>query len=81
MGGDGTRGRKVLLLLRWPATGGATPITCNVLEGAFVEVRRRTNIIGRLPGETSALSLACSLRLSVLLRALLTACLPPGLFG
>jgi transposase-like protein len=28
-----------------------------VLERAFVEVRRRTKIIGRLPGETSALSL------------------------
>jgi putative transposase len=31
--------------------------TSNVLERAFVEVRRRTKIIGRLPGETSALSL------------------------
>jgi putative transposase len=31
--------------------------TSNVLERAFGEVRRRTKIIGRLPGEASALSL------------------------
>ena len=29
----------------------------NLLERTFVEVRRRTKIIGRFPGETSALSL------------------------
>src|SRR4051794_34937810 len=32
------------------------PVT-NPLERTFVEVRRRTKIIGRFPGETSALSL------------------------
>ena len=31
--------------------------TSNVLERAFLEVRRRTNVIGRLPDEMSALSL------------------------
>jgi putative transposase len=30
--------------------------TTNLLERTFVEVRRRTKVIGRLPGETSALS-------------------------
>ena len=29
----------------------------NLLERTFVEVRRRTKVIGRFPGETSALSL------------------------
>ncbi len=29
--------------------------TSNVLERAFKEVRRRTNVVGRFPGETSAL--------------------------
>ncbi|MER3412508.1 MAG: IS256 family transposase, partial [Thermoleophilia bacterium] len=29
----------------------------NSLERAFVEVRQRTKVIGRFPGETSALSL------------------------
>ena len=32
------------------------PVT-NPLERTFVEVRRRTKVIGRFPGETSALSL------------------------
>jgi transposase-like protein len=32
------------------------PVT-NLLERTFVEVRRRTKVIGRFPGETSALSL------------------------
>jgi putative transposase len=32
-------------------------ITTNLLERTFVEVRRRTKVIGRFPGETSALSL------------------------
>jgi transposase-like protein len=32
------------------------PVT-NLLERTFVEVRRRTKVIGRVPGETSALSL------------------------
>jgi hypothetical protein len=31
--------------------------TTNLLEHTFVEVRRRTKVIGRFPGETSALSL------------------------
>ena len=31
--------------------------TTNLLERSFVEVRRRTKVIGRFPGETSALSL------------------------
>jgi hypothetical protein len=29
-----------------------------LLERTFVEVRRRTKVIGRFPGETSALSLS-----------------------
>ena len=43
--------------LRFPAEHRKRIRTSNVLERAFVEVRRRTKIIGRLPGETSALSL------------------------
>ena len=31
--------------------------TTNVLERAFKEVRRRTNVIGRFPNEMSALSM------------------------
>ena len=31
--------------------------TSNVIERAFLEVRRRTNVIGRLPDEMSALAL------------------------
>ncbi len=31
--------------------------TTNLLERTFVEVRRRTKVIGRFPGETSALTL------------------------
>lgn len=30
--------------------------TTNLLEGTFVEVRRRTKVIGRFPGETSAVA-------------------------
>jgi transposase-like protein len=37
------------------------PVT-NLLERTFVEVRRRTKIIGRFPGETSALSLIWAVR-------------------
>jgi transposase-like protein len=33
------------------------PRSINLLERTFVEVRRRTKVIGRFPGETSALSL------------------------
>jgi len=43
--------------LRFPTEHRKRIRTSNVLERAFVEVRRRTKIIGRLPGETSALSL------------------------
>lgn len=43
--------------LRFPSEHRKRIRTSNVLERAFVEVRRRTKIIGRLPGETSALSL------------------------
>ena len=32
-------------------------LVTNLLERTFVEVRRRTKVIGRFPGETSALSL------------------------
>ena len=31
--------------------------TSNVIERAFREVRRRTNVVGRFPGETAALTL------------------------
>lgn len=43
--------------LRFPLEHRKRIRTSNVLERAFVEVRRRTKIIGRLPGEISALSL------------------------
>ncbi len=43
--------------LRFPSEHRKRIRTSNVLERAFVEVRRRTKIIGRLPGETSALSI------------------------
>jgi putative transposase len=43
--------------LRWPSEHGKRIRTTNLLEGMFVEVRRRTKVIGRFPGETSALSL------------------------
>ena len=35
--------------------------TTNLLERTFVEVRRRTKVIGRFPGETRALSLIWAL--------------------
>lgn len=43
--------------LRFPAEHRKRIRTTNLLEGTFVEVRRRTKVIGRFPGETSALSL------------------------
>jgi putative transposase len=43
--------------LRWPSEHRKRIRTTNLLERAFVEVRRRTKVIGRFPGETSALSL------------------------
>jgi putative transposase len=43
--------------LRFPAEHRKRTRSTNLLERTFVEVRRRTKIIGRFPGETSALSL------------------------
>src|SRR4051794_10079034 len=43
--------------LRFPLEHRKRTRTTNPLERTFVEVRRRTKIIGRFPGETSALSL------------------------
>jgi putative transposase len=43
--------------LRFPSGHRKRIRSTNLLERAFVEVRRRTKIIGRFPGETSALSL------------------------
>jgi putative transposase len=43
--------------LRWPSEHRKRIRSTNLLERTFVEVRRRTKIIGRFPGETSALSL------------------------
>lgn len=48
---------QLVVHLRFPSEHRKRIRTSNVLERAFVEVRRRTKIIGRLPGETSALSL------------------------
>jgi putative transposase len=42
---------------RWPSEHRKRIRTTNLLERTFVEVRRRTKVIGRVPGETSALSL------------------------
>jgi putative transposase len=43
--------------LRWPTEHRKRIRTTNLLERTFVEVRRRTKVIGRFPAETSALSL------------------------
>jgi len=43
--------------LRFPSDHRKRIRSTNLLERTFVEVRRRTKIIGRFPGETSALSL------------------------
>ena len=43
--------------LRFPSEHRKRIRSTNLLERTFVEVRRRTKIIGRFPGETSALSL------------------------
>jgi putative transposase len=43
--------------LRFPAEQRKRIRSTNLLERTFVEVRRRTKVIGRFPGETSALSL------------------------
>jgi putative transposase len=46
--------------LRWPTEHRKRIRPTNLLERTFVEVRRRTKVIGRFPGETSALSRRCS---------------------
>ena len=38
--------------LRWPSEHRKRIRTTNLLERTFVEVRRRTKVIGRFPGET-----------------------------
>lgn len=43
--------------LRFPSEHRRRIRSTNLLERTFVEVRRRTKVIGRFPGETSALSL------------------------
>jgi transposase-like protein len=43
--------------LRFPLEHRKRTRSTNLLERTFVKVRRRTKIIGRFPGETSALSL------------------------
>ena len=43
--------------LRWPPEHRKRIRSTNLLKRTFVEVRRRTKVIGRFPGETSALSL------------------------
>jgi putative transposase len=43
--------------LRWPSEHRKRVRSTNLQERTFVEVRRRTKVIGRFPGETSALSL------------------------
>jgi putative transposase len=43
--------------LRFPLCHRKRTRSTNLLERTFVEVRRRTKVIGRFPGETSALSL------------------------
>ena len=40
--------------LRWPSEHRKRIRTTNLLERTFVEVRRRTKVIGRFPGETSS---------------------------
>ena len=43
--------------LRFPLVHRKRTRSTNLLERTFVEVRRRTKVIGRFPSETSALSL------------------------
>ncbi len=43
--------------LRFPYEHRKRTRSTNLLERSFVEVRRRTKVIGRFPGETSALAL------------------------
>ena len=42
--------------LHWPSEHRKRIRTTHLLERGFVEVRRRPKVIGRFPGETSALS-------------------------
>jgi hypothetical protein len=42
--------------LRFPSEHRKRIRSTNLLERTFVEVRRRTKVVGRFPGETSALS-------------------------
>lgn len=42
---------------RWPSEHRKRIRTTNLLKRTFVEVRRRSKVIGRFPGETSALTL------------------------
>ena len=46
--------------LRFPVEHRKRVRSTNLLERTFVEVRRRTKVIGRIPGETSALALVFS---------------------
>jgi putative transposase len=48
---------QLVVHLRFPLEHRKRTRSTNLLERTFVEVRRRTKIIGRFPGETSALSL------------------------
>ena len=47
----------LVMHLRFPSEHRKRIRTTNLLERTFVEVRRRTKVIGRFPGEISALSL------------------------
>ena len=47
----------LLTHLQFPSEHRKRITTTNLLERTFVEVRRRTKVIGRFPGETSALTL------------------------
>ena len=48
---------QLVVHLRWPTEHRKRIRTTNLLERTFIEVRRRTKVIGRFPGVTSALSL------------------------
>src|SRR5919201_132201 len=47
----------LIVHLRFPSEHRKRIRSTNLLERTFVEVRRRTKVIGRFPGESSALSL------------------------
>jgi putative transposase len=48
---------QLVIHLHWPSEQRKRIRTTSMLERTFVEVRRRTKVLGRFPGETSALSL------------------------